>query len=1143
MTYSRNHVLAQRSTSASFAIRTLLLSACALTSAFASSAYAASVKFTVPAENAMPAPFGSVPFPNDLYFDQGQKGDGDGTLLNNGSDVGFSVVASNANFVPALERGFDTLTGWGVSTGCHIFFDAAIDASSLPASPVLSPSTTNSVFLMDLSNGGLVPVKVKADVDNVIDNALAIIPVPGNVLKSNTTYACVVTKSVTSGGVPVAATSDFTAAVKGLGTNTDANDMYKNAGDAIELYGGGLTRSDIAGMAVFTTEDPNAELVAIRNTVLPSLAMPTANFAYVAQDLVFETPAQLDAALGSLPHDKMSVLATGWYDSPRFQTVDPNGDGKTEDLPNLSHLDQPCQVACEPDDERFVDVTPADGLPDVQITPHIPFTVVIPNTPQPASGYPIIIDQHGLGGNRDIVPQLGNALAERGFASIGIEAVGHGYRFHDPDGTSQTNRTTADKEPNFPGGTVVPDGFADQGFFGVSLGAISTQLGFFNAFVNLVGVRDNFRQTCVDLMSLVRLIKSNSIDTALGVSIDENNIFYMGHSLGGIMGSCLAAFEPDVKAYVLNAPGGGLISELLLNSSIGAGALSSLQTIFGLDKPTVLDDSAIFTNAAQMLVEGGDPITKGGHWINDPLIGGPRNLLMVLDHQDEVVPNQAGEALAHAAGLELFRPFVSNPVINPVPFSLAGSVGSITANGPSGVTAVLLQQGPAAHAATFFPEVANLGVSSLGYVPGHANVDEWGADGSGAYPSLARPIRIANESVLSSVLDWLDDIVQNGAPGTFAFSPTQNPNPRENLSVAGGPGSATFFDRSVDGVPATDSTPDVVVDFASNAAAGRVTASRSTLGTSALGNSSDMPPGLDILGSGVLPFFVSVQKNPQGTFSADVSVSYTTDELAAASIAEGSAAEAGLDLVQMGGPGTCANGGNACTTDANCADGDVCVQVLSSSVDTGTNTVTASGLSSFATYAVMNLSTFTPALRIVGGGSTKTDCVAEWLVQNPAGFGVVDAKGLLSTKQACTQGDPTCDADSDPSQCTFRVGLCLRVPDPALPECFISSVTDSLSVDAYDVRKPSTKDIVNPAETESGCQQSCAARRGERRSAAAVHCDEHVRDVRDSGSGSGHEGWERGDQDPHHRRARRQGHKGRGQATAHLQPLRRAAVI
>jgi hypothetical protein len=86
-------------------------------------------------------------------------------------------------------------------------------------------------------------------------------------------------------------------------------------------------------------------------------------------------------------------------------------------------------------------------------------------------------------------------------------------------------------------------------------------------------------------------------------------------------------------------------------------------------------------------------------------------------------------------------------------------------------------------------------------LPGHALVSEWGANGSGAYPPLARPIRIKNESVLTAALDWLDDIVQNGAPGTFAFSPTQNPNPRENIQLTGGSQLAFFFRRSVDGVP------------------------------------------------------------------------------------------------------------------------------------------------------------------------------------------------------------------------------------------------------------------------------------------------------------------------------------------------------
>ena len=1038
-----------------------LAAALLLAGAHPAAASGPTLDFSLPNENEMPAPLGAVPFPSDLYFDQGEKGDGDGTLLNAGAEIGISAIATNANFSPAIERALDHLDGWGVSTGCHFFFDAPIDAASLPASPVVSPSPTDSVFMINTADGSLVPIRIAADVDTTIPNVLAVIPLGGNVLATNTTYACVVTTAVTGSGLPVVATADFIAARDKVSANTDANSIYGNAADAVVAHTG-IVRSQIAGMAVFTTQDTDADLIAIQTTVLPSLPPPAADFSFAASDLVFETQAELDAVFGStVPHSNISILATGYFDSPRFQTSDPDGNRANEDFPNAINFAAPCATPCEPDDERFVDVAPADGLPDVQLTAHIPFTVVIPNTPAPPSGYPIVIDQHGLGGERSIVALLGDALAERGFASIGIEAVAHGYRWHDPEGNSAT-ANGADIANNL-GGTTVPDGFADAGFGPLSLGSGSAQVGFFQVFANMIGVRDNFRQTCADLMQLVRLIQSNTIDSGLGVSIDENNIFYIGHSLGAIMGSCVAAYEPDIKAFALNAPGGGLISQLLMNSSIGAGALALLQDIFGLAPDTVIDDASIFANVSQMVLDAGDPISKGAHWIHDPIIGGPRNVMMIIDHQDEVVPNQAGEALAHAAGLELYRPYVANPILSPLAFPVTAASGSVSANGPGGVTAFVLQQGPAAHAATMFPaSVQAVATSSLNFVPEHALTDEWGADGSTAYPTLERAVRIRNESALGATLDWFADIAGSGGPGTFTFSPAQNPNPRENERLAGGPETAVFFDRPVDGIPAADSTPDLTVSFASNSTPGRLTAARSILGTDPLTTAADLPPGIRLASSGVLPFFAVVQKAPAGTFSADLAVSYTTAELLAAAIADGSVEEAGLSMVRMGGPGTCALSAAACVTDADCPDGDVCVEVLPSSVDTANNTVTATGLTSFSTFALMNLSQFTPSLRIQGGGSVKTDCAAEWLLRNPSAYGVVDKKGRGLTKHVCNQGDPSCDMDSDPTQCTFRVGLCFNIDDPVLPLC-----THPDAVETFDLKKPSEKDALNPKKPKA----------------------------------------------------------------------------
>ncbi len=70
---------------------------------------------------------------------------------------------------------------------------------------------------------------------------------------------------------------------------------------------------------------------------------------------------------------------------------------------------------------------------------------------------------------------------------------------------------------------------------------------------------------------------------------------------------------------------------------------------------------------------------------------------------------------------------------------------------------------------------------------------------------------------------------------------------------------------------------------------------------------------------------------------------------------------------------------------------------------------------------------------VPGGGSN--DCIAEWAVINPFNTPPLGIDDLPNTTQTCVDGDPSCDFDSDPDQCTFRVALCLQNVDPNLPEC------------------------------------------------------------------------------------------------------------
>jgi hypothetical protein len=60
-----------------------------------------------------------------------------------------------------------------------------------------------------------------------------------------------------------------------------------------------------------------------------------------------------------------------------------------------------------------------------------------------------------------------------------------------------------------------------------------------------------------------------------------------------------------------------------------------------------------------------------------------------------------------------------------------------------------------------------------------------------------------------------------------------------------------------------------------------------------------------------------------------------------------------------------------------------------------------------------------PPPPIFGGGSPVTDCAGSFAYENPT-----NPSGPGSNKQQCTDGDPSCDADTVAGQCTFRLAVC-----------------------------------------------------------------------------------------------------------------------
>ena len=142
-------------------------------------------------------------------------------------------------------------------------------------------------------------------------------------------------------------------------------------------------------------------------------------------------------------------------------------------------------------------------------------------------------------------------------------------------------------------------------------------------------------------------------------------------------------------------------------------------------------------------------------------------------------------------------------------------------------------------------------------------------------------------------------------------------------------------------------------------------------------------------------------------------------------------ADRGNHRLRIARPATnCSAGGNRpCTTDAECADTDVC-------------TIDACGTNGFCTATPSDAPKCRPSCAkepngcIPGGGPRKTDCLAETLVKAPLALKGATPRPVVR----CRDNDPACDGDPAPGQCGFRVAWCVNQQDPRLA-CSTTGVT------------------------------------------------------------------------------------------------------
>ena len=166
----------------------------------------------------------------------------------------------------------------------------------------------------------------------------------------------------------------------------------------------------------------------------------------------------------------------------------------------------------------------------------IPVLVTWPNAnsgrSMPANGWPVVIFQHGITGNRSQMLAIGPTLAAAGFVTVAIDLPLHGIVPTDPAAALRINgvpeRTfDLDLENNVTGAPG-PDGVADgSGTWFINLASLATS-------------RDNLRQAVSDLITLAKSVGGTVfVDTnnsPQSIAIDGTEIYFVGHSLGGIVG-------------------------------------------------------------------------------------------------------------------------------------------------------------------------------------------------------------------------------------------------------------------------------------------------------------------------------------------------------------------------------------------------------------------------------------------------------------------------------------------------------------------------------------------------------------------------------------------------------------------------------
>ncbi len=584
----------------------LITTAAVVATLFASFAAHADYDYTAPVQFRTVANFdpanGIIPFPNNL-------------LLNGSTDLTLNIPVSDASDFSDPKVAMNALDGFSTTAPWSAGFNAPIDANTLAG------GSSVRVFEVTLSGPGGGVTGVTRELESPQDFVVALAPsdttgrtlaiVPTHALKQRTSYMAVLTngiKNAAGGSVRGSLTYLLSQMTTPLCVGGQSTVPALDAARACALEPlRQLTNSQVAAAAAagVAPESIVMSWVATTQSITPTMQAVAAIVAASPAPKTRVAPTGMTLAALGLGLPPVADIHIGTIELPYFldapsdeQIMGPLA-GRWEATAG-GYIPQCAPFGLDPDSTNL---TACNPVPRVKSVQNVPLVMTVPNASsgreRPASGWPLVIYQHGITRNRTDAFAVAATLAAQGFAVVAIDLPLHGI----------TDRANPFWVENTPFAAIAQERTFDLDLQDNNVGSpggdgqIEPSGSYFINLSSLLTSRDNLRQGAADLMSLRR-----AASTFAG--IDGGTVHFVGQSLGSIVGTTFLATDPNVYVGVLSVPGGGIAR--LLDGSATFGPRIRL----GLEQSGVIAGTPTydtFMAAAQTVIDSGDPINFAGN--------------------------------------------------------------------------------------------------------------------------------------------------------------------------------------------------------------------------------------------------------------------------------------------------------------------------------------------------------------------------------------------------------------------------------------------------------------------------------------------------------------------------------------------------